>query len=386
VPSPKGAAIHIEQFARGIAEEFGPLQLATISRDGQLNSSAFDTQIDQVEIPAPGNDVITRVMNFRRLLKAWMNERSYEVIQFRSPFEGYWIACDKQRYCRTLIYEVNGLPSVELKYRYPKVAEDEVLLDKLIAQEQKCFAAADLVVTTCLVSKRYLISRDVPTSKIVVIPNGVQLDVFKFSSLPPLECDERFRLIYFGTLSSWQGADFALRTVAALLQDVPVQLTIVGPGTAIQLRSLQELATKLGITNHVCFLAPVSQSELLLEIHKSHAIVAPLTANDRNLEQGCCPLKVLEGMATGRPVIASDLEVVREIASNETVILAKCGSVQSWKEAISYLRENYILATQLTVAARSVIESRYSWDRARQQLNDSYRTILNNGATTLAKS
>jgi glycosyltransferase involved in cell wall biosynthesis len=41
--------------------------------------------------------------------------------------------------------------------------------------------------------------------------------------------------------------------------------------------------------------------------------VAPLTLNDRNVTQGCCPLKVLEYMAAGRPLVASNLPVVREL-------------------------------------------------------------------------
>jgi glycosyltransferase involved in cell wall biosynthesis len=42
----------------------------------------------------------------------------------------------------------------------------------------------------------------------------------------------------------------------------------------------------------------------------------PLTSADRNVVQGCCPLKLLEALSAGCPVIASDLPVVRELAAN----------------------------------------------------------------------
>lgn len=382
VPGSKGAAIHIEQFARGIATEFGHLQLATISREGHLRTSAFSPQIEQTEIPAPGADVITRVMNFRRMLTAWMSSRRFDVIQIRSPYEGFWIASDKERYCKTLIYEVNGLPSVELKYRYPKVADDYILLNKLVAQEQLCLKSADLIVTTCGVSERYLVSRGVPSEKIAVIPNGVQTDVFEFCpKMAPLDEEEDFKLIYFGTLSSWQGIEFALRVVAELMTEIAVQLTVVGPGSDYQIRALSELASKLSILPRVRILGPMSQRELVSEIHRAHAIIAPLSANDRNLEQGCCPLKVLEGMSSGRPVVASDLEVVREIADSETVILAKCGSVHAWKAALIDLRHNYQQASGMTIRARKAIESGFSWKKACEQLNAHYRSILSSGET-----
>ncbi|MFX5994777.1 glycosyltransferase, partial [Acinetobacter baumannii] len=52
---------------------------------------------------------------------------------------------------------------------------------KLFAQEQICLEAADSIVTTCEVTKNYLIGRSIPEQKIVVIPNGVQLETFTFA-------------------------------------------------------------------------------------------------------------------------------------------------------------------------------------------------------------
>ncbi|MGX2953608.1 glycosyltransferase [Shewanella sp. JL219SE-S6] len=45
--------------------------------------------------------------------------------------------------------------------------------------------------------------------------------------------------------------------------------------------------------------------------------MAPLTPCRRNMLQGCCPLKVLESMACGTAVIASDLPVIRELVTHE---------------------------------------------------------------------
>ena len=55
------------------------------------------------------------------------------MVQFRSIFEGLPLLRLKPR--PRLIFEVNGLPSIELKYRYPKVVDDRELMRKLVAQE-----------------------------------------------------------------------------------------------------------------------------------------------------------------------------------------------------------------------------------------------------------
>jgi glycosyltransferase involved in cell wall biosynthesis len=49
---------------------------------------------------------------------------------------------------------------------------------------------------------------------------------------------------------------------------------------------------------------------------RAYVTVAPLTRGPRNELQGCCPLKIVESMANGTPVIASNLPVVRELISS----------------------------------------------------------------------
>ncbi|MGL4550886.1 MAG: glycosyltransferase, partial [Gemmataceae bacterium] len=56
-------------------------------------------------------------------------------------------------------------------------------------------------------------------------------------------------------------------------------------------------------------------------LHAADACAVPLAAVDRNTVQGCCPLKLLEALAAGCPVIASDLPAVREVVSDREALL-----------------------------------------------------------------
>ncbi len=125
------------------------------------------------------------------------------------------------------------------------------------------------------------------------------------------------RLLYAGTLSSWQGVGIALEALQQLRRDLPARLTIVGHGRPKQLKLLREKAWELGVGDAIEVLAPVSQVELAGLHHSHHAVLAPLAPDDRNLVQGCCPIKVIEAMATGTPLIASDMPVVRALARND---------------------------------------------------------------------
>ena len=379
VPSKKGAAVHIEQFALSIAQAFGDLKLLTVAPPGGAADRAGWTGIQHVEMPAPGDDLIARVMNFRRLLISWLlkarqNDEFFEIVHFRSPFEGLPFVQDGFRDSR-LIFEVNGLPSIELKYRYPKVADDEVLLEKLIAQEDLCLEAAQTVVTTCKVTKDYLIGRGVREDKIRVIPNGVQLELFPFREYRGGSKETDFKLLYVGTLSGWQGVDTSIRALALLQEEFPARLTIIGPASAERVGQLRDFAHTLGVADRVNILPAVEQCALISFMHAADVILAPLTANDRNLVQGCCPLKVLEAMASGTPVLASDMPVVSEI-TDDTCLLVKPGSAGSLKDGIVQIRNSPAMAAELSRRARLRIEHNYTWARAGLSLVDCYNALL----------
>jgi glycosyltransferase involved in cell wall biosynthesis len=377
VPAPKGAAIHIMAFSEYLAAAFGKISLVTLSGNLEtITDREISPGIWQTTLPNTGNNLIDRILCFRRFLHIWYQKRNFEIIHFRSIYEGLPLALNKPKVCDKLVFEVNGLPSIELKY--PKVAEDPELLHKLTCQEQICLQAADLIVTPSQVTAEYLESRGAIASKIKVIPNGVDLDIFKFNN--PSHKDRDFQLLYFGTLSSWQGVNLAIEALELICKDLPATLTIIGAaGSDRSFPRIIQLASKLGVADRLNLIPPVSQLELVNYIHQADAVIAPLTPNDRNLIQGCCPLKVLESMAAGTPVISSDLPVVRELGINgKHFLLVKPGSAKGIKDAVLQLAADPELGIDLAIASRSQVELNYPWKRAGEALIGGYEELMSN--------
>jgi glycosyltransferase involved in cell wall biosynthesis len=386
VPAPKGAAIHITAFSIALATAFDDIQLITVSPTATgIDSQEIYPQVIQTTLPAIGNTLIHRVLYFRRLLKTWLQKKRFEIIHIRSIYEGFSIARNKQQYCDRLIFEVNGLPSIELKYRYPAVAEDRELLHKLHSQEQICLEAADLIVTPSSITSEYLQNRGIPANKIRVIPNGVDLNIFTNDKGQMTNDNLRqlasfasplLQMIYFGTVSPWQGVNLAVEALALVNREFPATLKVIGQIRDYQIKALKQLAQKLGVANKLTILPAMSQTQLVEHIHACDVILAPLMPSDRNLVQGCCPLKVLEGMATGIPVIASDLPVVRELGEDGVhFLLVKPGSAKSIKDAVLRLHNDPKLAIQLAVNARQRIEEYYTWQRAGAALINAYTEL-----------
>ncbi len=381
-PAPKGASIHIESFARALANAFGGVELVTIASGAEASCATERWPgVFHTELPALGETLIDRVLCFRRFLVHWLRERRFDAIQFRSIFEGLPLVELRGR--SRLVFEVNGLPSIELKYRYPGVEDDRELMRKLVAQERACLEAADLVVTPSGVTREYLVSaRNVSAEKIRVIPNGVDAEIFcpaanhrpEACATRPEACDTR--LLYFGTLSAWQGVELGVRALAQVRSQIPATLTIIGTGSGREKDALMGLASKLGVAASLNLQQAMPQAELAEHLRASDAVLAPLTWNDRNLLQGCCPLKILESMAAGVPVIASDLGVVRELGCDGVHFhLVKPGSVDQIAQAVLRLADDRELARRIGRQAREQILQRFTWRHSRDALVSAYEEL-----------
>ncbi|MFN0051234.1 MAG: glycosyltransferase family 4 protein [Planctomycetales bacterium] len=387
-PAPKGASTHIRAFASVLGRSCPPVELVTVAGPAPSGRSPAEETVSEgdaeetllpgvthTELPALGGTLVERVLNFRTHLSAWWQGRHPRVVHVRSIFEGYPIARQKRAWCDRLVFEVNGLPSIELKYHYPQVADDRELMQKLLAQEQCCLEQADLVLTVSEVNAAYLRHRGVEPHRLRVIPNGVDTDCFHY--VPPRPCQDReMELLYSGTLSSWQGVQTAIEALALYRRDAPARLTIVGSGRPGQARRLRELAWQLGVDSFVELVEGVSQSELARRHHAADAILAPLLPNDRNLVQGCCPLKVLEAMASGTPLVASDLPVVRALARPEVdALLVRPGSAKAIKDALHRIRAEPAQAAWRSTNARQRVVTEFTWSLAQQRLIDAYRDL-----------
>ena len=324
--------------------------------------------------------MIDRVIAFRRALLRWWGERRVQVLHVRSIHEGYPLARRKGEVCERLVLEVNGLPSIELKYHYPRVAEDPELLRKLERQEQVCLEAADLVLTPSAVTAAHLIARGAPPAKVRVIPNGVDPTRFTYASpraLAGVDGGSPLQALYVGTLTAWQGVHRALDALALYRRDLPAELTLVGPARKRQRRELEERAQRLGIADAVRLLPPAGPEGLVALHHQADVALAPLLACDRNLVQGCCPLKVIEAMATGTPVVASDLPDVRALAEPDVeALLVRPGSAKAIKDAWLRLRGEPGLGLRLSQAARARVEREHTWERAGDALLAVYGEML----------
>jgi glycosyltransferase involved in cell wall biosynthesis len=154
----------------------------------------------------------------------------------------------------------------------------------------------------------------VPREKIVYWPNGTDVDRFakapsrtearKILKLPP----HAAIIVYSGQLFSWKGVD---TFCAASYLTGNAQWFVVG-GSPRDITSLRGVCAP-GELIHVTFVGQRPWSEVPLWLHAADILILPNTGRESVSAFYTSPMKLFEYMASGRPIIASDLPSVREI-------------------------------------------------------------------------
>jgi len=381
-PGPKGCCRHIDAFIRALGRRFGDVTLVTPGPVDRVPFPIADGVRQQV-VGCPDANPIGRARTFRAKLMHHFAMRPFDVIHFRSIFEGMVLLTPAVRKTARLIYEVNGFPSIEMKYHYRALIDDPELPRKLVAQEDDCLRAADRVITVSETNRRAIESRNVTSAPIDVIRNGVDLDRFEFRSpklrspLADQGVPRPIRLGYFGTLAAWQGVEVALEALELLVRDQPARLIVLGVGSKSRVADLRRSAERRRLTAFVDWRDPGELDAVVRLLHEIDIALVPLLSVDRNTIQGCCPLKMLEAMAAGSPIVASDLPVVREIAvAGEHFIPARPGDARNLKNGIRQLVGDEGLREQLALAARRHVAGSFPWSAATDRLIAVYEELL----------
>ena len=381
VPSPKGASTHVVQFVRGLIGAGHDVTLVTPRAPGLADEERFEgARMLRVGTPGSGN-FLARALEFGEAVADCARTRGpFDVAHFRSFWSGLPLTLLAPDLGFKTVFEANSLASVELPFHYPSLRASPTL-DKIRRLEVETLARADAIVCVSRVTKGYLASLGAASRKIEVIPNGVDVETFCGGPPPPLEGREPV-LLYVGTLADWQGIGTIVDALPRVLLHRAVRLRVVGRGRSRQRKELAKRVRKLGLEPHVSIEPGVPHHEVPAVIASADLCIAPLSYNERNVVQGCCPLKLLEYLACGRPVVASNLPVVRELVREERdALLVAPDAPEALAAAVLRLLSEPRLAARLAARGQRRVREAFTWKRAQKRLLKLYQRLLAAGDT-----
>lgn len=280
----------------------------------------------------------------------------------------------RDRYGLPVVYEVRGFLEETWRSRGRDPHSDSYQFSRAI--ESECMSAADAVVTISEGMKDEIVSRGVPAERITVIPNAVD-DSF----LAEAEGGERVRRklgvdpgdLLVGvvtTLNRYEGIDVLIDAVAELRRDrVPTRLLVVGDGP--ERLALAEHADRQGLNGSAIFTGRVPFDT----VRAYHAAIDVFCVprRDTPVTRLVTPLKPLEAMATGRPVVASDLPPLREIVQPErTGSLVAPEDPDALAHVLERFASNPLQRSQLGRQAQLWTAQNRTWAAAAERYGEVY--------------
>ncbi|WP_103863405.1 glycosyltransferase family 4 protein [Aquimarina sp. I32.4] len=369
-PSAKGSSTHIKEMISELATHGDELRLLCLRGNDKLPAvQRHDNILIKRYYSEEKLNYLEKASLFSEeiFLEVERNAKDIMIAHFRDIWSGLGIVAHKDV---TSVFEVNALTSIELSYRYPNLTDD--FLDKLRSLEQKCLSDANVIVTPSYTTKEFLVSNyTIPEKKINVIPNGAYIPE---SFEKPEDIPENY-IIYFGALQPWQGIEVLLKAMTFLQDYKELKLVICSSVKEKAFKPLQKFIEKLEITNRVIVKSKLQREELYNYIHYAKLSIAPLKACDRNIIQGCSPLKILESMACQTTIVASDLPVVRELVSEKEAMLFEPDRELDLARCIRFLLDSPEESKILSDNALARMKKEFTWELQLQKLKKLYKEI-----------
>jgi glycosyltransferase involved in cell wall biosynthesis/SAM-dependent methyltransferase len=226
---------------------------------------------------------------------------------------------------------------------------------------------AHLVVAVSKVLREELLSKGVESHRILLCPNGVDLQSFHPERSGEavrrrLGLEGRTVIGFVGTFGPWHGAEVLAQAWDRIARLHPrAALLFVGDGPG--LARVREIIRQSGAPENCRFAGLVPQREAPDYLAACDLFASPHLPNRDGSRFFGSPTKLFEYMAMGRGIVASDLEQIGEVlVSEKTAILVPPGDPEALAAALGRLAGDEPLRRRLGAAARKSAAA-HTWDR-----------------------
>ncbi len=221
--------------------------------------------------------------------------------------------------------------------------------------------------------KDLLIKQGIKAEKIVVAPDGVDLEAFNVVNQSKEELKIElglptgdFLVGYIGkfkTLDMEKGIKTMIKALPLLVKDI--KMVFVG-GEELEIKEYKNLANRLNVSTQCFFIDYQPYSKVIKYTKAMDALVIPFP-NFPHYAFYTSPLKLFEYMASGRPIIASDLPALKEILSDKSALFFKPDDENDLARAIKMLKLSQTLGYHLSQQALADVKN-YTWSNRAKKI------------------
>lgn len=248
-----------------------------------------------------------------------------------------------------------------------------MFLKKILSKLKVLSWVIDYLIVLSERQKTILVGKRISGSKILVLPNGVNCDRFK----TVIEREKIFKdfgvvplgkiIVTIATLTPVKGIVYLINAAKIVIRKFPdTKFLIVGEGYLLE--SLMCLVAESGIKENIYFLGRRNDVEEILSA--SDIFVLPSISE-------AFPFSIVEAMAAGKPVVATDVGANSEIIlNNKSGLLVVTESSCDLADAISMLLSDNDLMKSMGKVGREIVENNFQMDQVVSKYIDIYEDII----------
>lgn len=293
-------------------------------------------------------------MSFFLAAKIYLIFRQSGVVYARDEFAGFFF--------NNLVLEVHSL-SKKIKARQKKIWKK---------------ARAILVLTSLI--KEILRQQGVNQDKIMVAPDGVDLERFditvskeearRMKNLPV----EKKIVLYSGSfyLYDWKGVDVFLEAAKFFGEDI--LFVLVGGGA----KEIALMRQKHNLLN-ILLVGRQPHKEIVFFLKAADVLILPNKSDDPVSEKYTSPLKLFEYMAARRPIVASDLPSIREVLNESSAVLVAPDRPEEIVRGIEIILADPGFGDKIAKQALVDVSQKYTWDQRAKNIINFIRRLLSYG-------
>ena len=285
-----------------------------------------------------------RLKPYRFTFKLYSQIRKFspDIVYTRHLHSAYWLALSGWK----VMYELHKSPSID-------GVVSRLIFQKLV----KLVKLQKLVVISNALKNEVQKNFFIPAEKILVAHDGA--NVTEERDLLVAFPKDRLNIGYLGSAFVGKGVVNAV----TLAQRCPNYLFHIIGCEFSEIRN----CFKENLPYNLCFYGYVRPAIAKSYLKKMDVLIAPfgrevLDISGRNIVNWMSPLKIFEYMASGKPIVASNLEVISEVlVNNETSLLCEPDNINEWANALNKLAEDVILRERLGANALNELKTKYTW-------------------------
>ena len=324
------------------------------------------------------------------LVRSLLRKERFDVIFLRNDvlpalfFDGLLALSMHKKHRTILLFQIENPMEQNLESRLIGESRSKIVSSTLSWIERiivmRLMNQADIVIPVGASMKDYLLEKGISSKKMIVLPQGVDMERFLSADGQSIrtkyELDGSKIIVYSGSMNKERNLGILIRAFADVRKNNVAKLLMVGGGNDKE--NLIRLAEELGIASDILFVGWFVQRKVPNFIAAADigvCLVPPLSYFMKS-----SPLKMLEYMALGKPVVAN-LEIPEQrsvIQESEGGVLVEY-EIKSIAKGLEVLLRDFESSKVMGKKGQSWIMKTRSYDILVRQIEEELTRSVRNG-------